>query len=111
PREFIERDRFWALVVGLRVDLGGLRVGHAANLLDLPVGFRLDLVQVTHTIAADSGSFAVTFRQEAFRDLPPFADHSIVDLRPYAFIIVDPLEPDIEQLDTEHANLLGGLGK
>ena len=111
PCEFIERHRFRALVVSPRVDFGGFRVRHATDLLDLPVGFRLDLIQVTHTIAADSGGLAVTFRQEAFRDLPPFADHSIVDLRAHAFIVVDPLEPDIEQFDTKHSNLLGSLGK
>ena len=75
------------------------------------VGFRLDLVQVAHTIAANSGGLAVTFRQEAFRDLPAFADHSIINLGPDAFIVVDPLEPDIEQFDTEHADLLGGRRK
>src|SRR6516162_2988208 len=80
PCEFIERHRFRALVVSPRIDFGSFRVRHAADLLDLPVGFRLDLVQITHTIAADSGGLAVTFRQEALRDLPPFADHSIVNL-------------------------------
>ena len=44
PREFIEGHRFWALVVGLCIDLGGFRVSHAADLLDLPVGFGLDLI-------------------------------------------------------------------
>src|SRR6266851_9672373 len=44
PCEFIERHRFRALVVSLRVDFGGFRVCHAPDLLDLPVGFRLDLV-------------------------------------------------------------------
>jgi hypothetical protein len=43
------------------VDFGGFRVRGAADLFDLPVGIRLDLVQVTHTIAADSGGLAVTF--------------------------------------------------
>src|ERR1041384_6380774 len=33
PREFIERDRCRTLVVSLRVDFGGLRVRHAADLL------------------------------------------------------------------------------
>src|SRR6266568_2766000 len=55
PCEFIEYHRFRALVVSLRVDFGGFGVRHAADLLDLSVGFRLDLIQVTHTIAADSG--------------------------------------------------------
>src|ERR1700730_1862255 len=109
PCEFIERHRFGALVISLRVDFGGFRVRHAADLLDLPIGFRLDLVQVAHTIAADSGGLAVTFRQEAFRDLPPLADHSIVDLWAHAFIVVDPLKSDIQQFDTKHSNLLGSL--
>src|SRR5690349_21574540 len=111
PRELIERHRFRTLVVGRRVDFGRLRVRHAADLLDLPVGFGLDLVHVAQTTAADSGGLAVAFRQEAFRDLPPFADHPVVDLRTHAFVVVDPLEPDIEQLDAEHANLLGRLGE
>src|ERR1700674_651966 len=68
PCEFIERHSFRALVVSLRVDFSGIRVRHAAHLLDLPVGFRLDFVQVTHTISAYSGGFAVTFRQKALRD-------------------------------------------
>src|SRR5262249_4816494 len=51
------------------------------------------------------------FRQEAFRDLPPFADHSVVDLRAHAFIVVDPLKPNIEQFDTKHSNFLRSLGK
>src|SRR5258708_39335118 len=50
PCEFIERYRLSALVVSLRVDLGGRRIIKKKNFLDLPVGFRLDLVQVTHTI-------------------------------------------------------------
>src|SRR5258706_322097 len=54
PCEFIERHRFGALVVSLRVDFGGFRVRRAADFLDLPVGFRLDLVQFTPTIATDS---------------------------------------------------------
>src|SRR4029077_12396119 len=40
PCEFIERYRFRALVVGLRVDFGSFRVRRAADFLDLPVGFR-----------------------------------------------------------------------
>ena len=52
PREFIEFHGFRALVVSPRVDLSGFRVRHAADLLNLTVGFRLDLVQVAHTIAA-----------------------------------------------------------
>src|SRR4029077_3554859 len=60
PCEFIERHRLRTLVVSRRVDFGSLRVRHAADLLDLSVGFRLDLIQVTHTIAADSGGLAVT---------------------------------------------------
>src|SRR5438105_11898854 len=111
PCEFIERHGFRALVVSLRVDFGGFGVRDAADLLDLPVGFRLDLIQITQTIAADSGGLAVAFRQEAFRDLPPFTGHSIVNLRAYACIVVDPLESDVEQFDTKHANLLGRLGK
>src|SRR4029077_13639823 len=111
PCEFIERHRFRALVVSPRVDFGSLRVCHATDLLDLPIGFRLDLVQVAYTIAADPGGLAVTFRQEAFRDLPTFADHSIVNLRTHALVVVDPLEPDIEQFDTKHANFLSSLGK
>src|SRR4029077_3437091 len=70
-----------------------------------------NLVQVTHAIAADSGGLAVPFRQEAFRNLPPLADHAIVDLRAHAFIVIDPLESNIEQFDTKYANLLGSLGK
>jgi hypothetical protein len=65
----------------------------------------------TDSDAAPLGGLAVTFRQEAFRDLPPLADHSIVDLRAHAFIVVDPLEPDIEQFHAKHSNLLGSLGK
>src|SRR6478609_9722531 len=38
PREFIECDRFRTLVVSLRVDFGGFRVRHAADLLYLTVG-------------------------------------------------------------------------
>src|SRR5215472_15168633 len=94
-----------------RVDFGGFRVRHAANLLDSPVSFRLDLIQVTHAITTDSGGLAVAFRQEAFRDVPPFADHSVVDLRAHAFIVVDPLKPNIEQFDTKHSNFLRSLGK
>src|SRR5579859_5173771 len=59
PREFIECDCFRALVVSLRVDFSGFRVCHAADLLNLTVGFRLDLVQIAHTIAANSGGLAV----------------------------------------------------
>src|SRR4029077_128926 len=64
PCEFIERHRLGALVVSPRVDFGGLCARHAAYLLNLTVGFRLDLVKVTHTIAANSSGLAVTFRQE-----------------------------------------------
>src|ERR1700736_1763858 len=77
PGEFIERRRLRALVISARVDFGGFRVRLAANLLDLPVGFRLNLVQFTHTIAADSGGLAVALGQESFGDLPSLADHAI----------------------------------
>src|SRR6185369_8872769 len=111
PCEIIELHRRWALVVSLRIDLGRFRVRHAADFLDLPVGLGLDLVQITHTITANSGGLAVTFRQVSFRDLPPLADHSVIDLRAHAYVVVDSLEPDIQQFDTKHPNLLGGRGK
>src|SRR4029453_2321002 len=34
-----------------------------------------------------------------------------VDLRAHTFIVIDPLEPNIEQFDTKHSNLLGSLGE
>ena len=70
----------------------------------LPIGFRLDLVQVAFAIAADPGGLAVEVRQKAFRDLSSFADHAIIDLRTHALVIVDAPEPDIEQLNAEHLN-------
>ena len=79
-----------------------LRIRHAADLLNLPIGLRLDLVQIANAIAADSGGLAITFRQKPFGDLPPLADHSIIDLGAHALIVVDPLEPDIEQFDAKH---------
>src|SRR6266545_199745 len=111
PRELVECRSLRALVIGLGVDFGGLRVRHAADLLNLTVGFRLDLVEVAYTIAANSGGLAIAFRQEPLRDLPPFTDHAIVNLRAHAFIVVDPLEPDIEQFNAKHANLFGSLGE
>src|SRR4029078_5305129 len=79
--------------------------------LDLSVGFGLYLVQVADSIAADASRLAIALGEETFGDLPPFTAHPIVDLWPHAFIVVDPLEPDIEELDAEHSDLAGGLGK
>ena len=45
PCEFVERHRFGALVVSLRVDFGRFGVRRAADLL-LSVGFRLDLIPI-----------------------------------------------------------------
>jgi len=44
-----------ALLVSVCLVLDGFRIRYAVDYLDLSVGYRLDIVQVAHTIAADSG--------------------------------------------------------
>jgi hypothetical protein len=83
-------------------------VGHSADFLDRAIGFGLDLVQIPHPVAANTCRLAVAFGKEALGDLPPFRDHAVVDLRPHAFIVVYPLEADVEQLDPEDAHLFRG---
>lgn len=58
--KFIKLDGFSALVVSLGIDLGGLRICNTANLFNLPVSFRLNLVQVTNTVSANPGGFTIT---------------------------------------------------
>ena len=57
--KFIERHSFRTLIIRTRVDFCGFRIRQTADLLNLTVGFRLDLVQVAHTVTANSGRLAV----------------------------------------------------
>ena len=59
--EIVKPRGLGALVVGVGIDFRRFCVGHATNFLDLPVGFRLDLVQIAHPVSADPGRFAVAF--------------------------------------------------
>src|SRR3954454_15800443 len=106
PGELVELHRFGALVVRPGVDLGGFGVRLATDPLDAPVRFGLDLVQIPFPVPDDAGSLTVAFRPEPLGDLPAFADHAIVDLRPHALVIVDSLEANIHEFDAEHLNFL-----
>src|SRR3954447_34197 len=71
----------------------------------------LDLVQIPFPVADDAGSLTVAFRPEPLGDLPAFANHAIVDLRPHALVIVDSLEANVHELDAEHLNFLRRRGE
>ena len=65
--ELVELDRFGALVERLGVDLGGLSVGVATNLLDRFIGLGLDLQQIAFSSSDDLGRFTGSFASGSVR--------------------------------------------
>ena len=98
------------LSVGLGINLGCLGVGFSADLLDLPISRSLNLVQVTFFLPGNSGCFAFAFRAKSGGDLLAFANHSLVNAIEHVRIVIDALEPDIEQIDAELGQLPSRLG-
>src|SRR5207248_5569772 len=88
---------------------GRFSVGFAANLLHLAVSRGLDLVQVAFFLPGNAGRFAFAFGSKPGRNLPAFADHSLINAIEHVRIVIDALEPDVEQVDAELGQFPGGF--
>ena len=96
-------------VVGGGVDVGGLGVGLAADLLGLPVRFRLDDAELPLLLAGDPRRLARPFGAVELGDPLPLGDHPGVDLLAHGLDVVDLLDPEVEDLDAEVAGAAAGV--
>src|SRR5260221_5949738 len=87
--------------VCFRINLRRLRVRLAADALRFAVRGGLDFVQVAFLLPRDPRRFAVAFRAKELRDLLPLADHPLVNAREHFAVVIDALEPQVEQLDAK----------
>src|SRR4029077_17455443 len=75
--KIVELSRLRVLRVRLGINLGCFSIRFAPDLLHLPVGGRLNFVQVALLATGDASGFAFAFRAKARGNLLPFADHAL----------------------------------
>src|SRR5207253_1234562 len=117
-KEAVELGGLRILRVSPRVNLRRPRIRLPADLLDLAVSRRLDLIQVALLLSGNAGGFAFTFRTEPLRDLPALlvcshdldqvvlgdgiarlAAENVLEARLGASLIVQPDEIDLGIID------------
>ena len=89
------------MVVSLGVDGDRLGVGSTADLLLLQVGLGLDGFQFAFLLAFDFCGFTVALGAELGGNAGSLGNHALENLLPHLLGVVDPFEPEVEQLDAE----------
>src|SRR5208282_3122749 len=105
-QEDVELGGLRILRIGTGVNLRGIGVSLAPDLLHLAVGVGLDFVEVALALTCNAGGLTLTLGTKALCDLESLADHALVDPVEDIGVVVYSLDPEIEYGDSEPRQFL-----